>query len=142
MTPERWREIDDLFDAARRIATAARDDWLRHACGGDDALRAEVGLLLAQDEGADRDGFLTPPDAPGPHLDQTASWHPVGDVTATADRPRPGSVGPIPRDKAHAVRAGFSPQGGDRGRRRRDAPSWSRRTWSGRGSASCRSFTS
>ena len=56
MTPERWRRIDDLFDAALRLDPAERDAWLRGACGDDDDLRAEVGRLLAQDERADRDG--------------------------------------------------------------------------------------
>ena len=61
MTPERWRQIGELFDAAVRIDPAGREDWLRAACGGDDELRAEVGRLLAQDERADRVGLLAPP---------------------------------------------------------------------------------
>ena len=36
MTPERWRQIDDLFDAALRLDPAEREAWLRGACGGDD----------------------------------------------------------------------------------------------------------
>jgi tRNA A-37 threonylcarbamoyl transferase component Bud32 len=63
MTPERWRQIDDLFDAALRIDPSGRDGWLRVACGDDDDLRVEVRRLLAQDERADRDGFLDPPEA-------------------------------------------------------------------------------
>ena len=47
MTPERWRRIDDLFDAALRLDPAEREAWLRGACGDDDDLRAEVGRLLA-----------------------------------------------------------------------------------------------
>ncbi len=66
MTPERWRQIGELFDAAVRIDPAEREAWLRAACGGDDDLRAEVGRLLAQDERADRDGLLTPPERDGP----------------------------------------------------------------------------
>ncbi len=60
MTPERWRQIGDLFDAAVRIDPPGREAWLRAACGGDDELRAEVGRLLAQDERADRGGLLAP----------------------------------------------------------------------------------
>ena len=45
MTPERWRQIDSLFDAALRLEPAARDTWLRQVCGDDDELRAEVGRL-------------------------------------------------------------------------------------------------
>jgi hypothetical protein len=28
MTPERWRQIDDLFDAALRVDPAEREAWL------------------------------------------------------------------------------------------------------------------
>jgi serine/threonine-protein kinase len=59
MTPERWHQVGELFDAAVRVDPAGRDDWLRAACGGDDDLRAEVRRLLAQDERSDRKGFLT-----------------------------------------------------------------------------------
>ena len=62
MTPDRWRQIDGLFDVALRLDPADRDGWLRLACGEDDELRAQVGRLLDQDEGAARDGFLDPPD--------------------------------------------------------------------------------
>ena len=50
MTPERWRRIGELFEAAVRIDPAGREAWLRAACGGDDELRTEVGRLLAQHE--------------------------------------------------------------------------------------------
>ena len=135
MTPERWRRIDDLFDAALRLDPADREAWLREACGDDEALRAEVGRLLAQDEGAARDGFLTPPEAPGRTYDQTGSWHPA--APATADRPGgPTSVG---TSGAADPRRPASP-------RRRRSPAdgapctdlRSRRTWSGRGCANCR----
>ena len=65
MTPERWRQIGDLFDAAVRLEPAQREAWLRCACGEDEDLRAEVSRLLTQDERADGDGFLTPPESAG-----------------------------------------------------------------------------
>jgi eukaryotic-like serine/threonine-protein kinase len=74
MTPERWRQIDDLFDAAVRVAPPARAAWLRDACGGDDDLRAEVIRLLAQDDRADRVGFLTPPEDTDPSAVPTGTW--------------------------------------------------------------------
>jgi eukaryotic-like serine/threonine-protein kinase len=83
MTPERWRRIDDLFDDALRVSPAERDAWLREACDDDD-LRAEVGRLLAQDDRADREGFLTPPEVPIRLPDQTENWSP-------SDEPRPRS---------------------------------------------------
>jgi eukaryotic-like serine/threonine-protein kinase len=76
MTPERWRQIDNLFDAALRLDPAARGTWLEQACGNDDELRAEVSSLLNQDERANQDGFLTPPSATGTHTEPTADWPP------------------------------------------------------------------
>jgi serine/threonine-protein kinase len=76
MTPDRWRQIDHLFDAAIRIDPARRGAWLRQACGDDDALRDEVGRLLEQDERASRTGFLTPPDADMRTPGEVASWPP------------------------------------------------------------------
>src|SRR4051794_5563741 len=79
MTPDRWRQIDDLFDAALRLDPAERGPWLRQACGGDDNLWAEVDRLLSQDQHADRDGFLTPPEGSDRSPDQTGSWPPRDD---------------------------------------------------------------
>jgi serine/threonine-protein kinase len=88
MTPERWRRIDDLFDAALQRAPAEREPWLREACGGDEELRAEVGRLLAGDERAARDGFLTPPAESGPRAVLTGGWQPRAAARASKD---PGS---------------------------------------------------
>jgi tRNA A-37 threonylcarbamoyl transferase component Bud32 len=76
MTPDRWLQIDHLFDAAIRIDPAERGAWLRQACGDDEALRAEVGRLLADDDGATRTGFLTPPAVRRRPPIETASWPP------------------------------------------------------------------
>ena len=48
MTPERLREIERLFHAAREQPPAERDAWLARACADDPALRREVESLLAQ----------------------------------------------------------------------------------------------
>ena len=119
MTPERWRQIGDLFDAAVRIDPAGREAWLRDACGGDDDLRAEVGRLLAQDERADRDGFLTPPGTTGPTADRTGSWPPRG---AAAPRRSPGRS-PPPRVAPVDDIGGFTPRAGDRAAGRGDSRS-------------------
>jgi len=42
MTPERWRQVSEVFHAARARDAAARASYLEHACAGDGALRAEV----------------------------------------------------------------------------------------------------
>ena len=99
MTPERWRRIGELFEAAVRIDPAGREAWLRAACGGDDELRTEVGRLLAQHERVDRSGFLTPPQAAGPPSDRTASEPPR--VEAPSQRPEPaGGSGDAPANES------------------------------------------
>jgi serine/threonine-protein kinase len=80
MTPERWHRIDVLFDAALRLDPTEREAWLGGACGGDDEIRAEVDRLLAQDQHAERDGFLTPPTAPDRPPEPTQSWPPRDDL--------------------------------------------------------------
>ncbi len=92
MTPKRWQQIGELFDAAVRMGPDERDDWLRAACGGDDDLRAEVGRLVAQDEQADRNGLLTPPAPASPPPDGTASWHPRAGVRKPRKRVRTAPV--------------------------------------------------
>src|SRR5208283_1476159 len=85
----------DLFDAAVRLEPAQREAWLRCTCGEDEDLRAEVSRLLTQDERADGDGFLTPPESAGESPDRTGTWPP-------RDDPRP-SGGPEPDDHAAAI---------------------------------------
>jgi serine/threonine-protein kinase len=75
MTPEHWRRVGELFEAATRVEPAGRETWLRAASGGDEALRAEVARLLSQDERADRDGFLSSPGGSRSAWDKTGSWH-------------------------------------------------------------------
>ena len=65
MDPERWHEVDRLFEEALDRPPAERPAFLDAACAGDAALRREVERLLAADEqGA---GFLegTPADLLG-----------------------------------------------------------------------------
>ncbi len=97
MTPERWRQIDDLFAAAVLMEPAQREPWLRCACDGDEDLRAEVARLLSQDEEANGDGFLTPPEAANGTPDQTGSWHPHDHFRAairpqSLDQPAEGAI--------------------------------------------------
>lgn len=46
MTPERWQEIDRLFEAALDCAPEKRADFLARQCGDDHELRREVESLL------------------------------------------------------------------------------------------------
>ena len=74
MNPERWRQTEDLFDAASHIPPTERDQWLRNACDGDAPLRADVEYLLDQETRADREGFLAQPDVADSPVDSTADW--------------------------------------------------------------------
>jgi serine/threonine protein kinase len=52
MNSERWVRTKELLEAARSRNPAEREAFLAEACGGDDALRAEVRSLLSGDERA------------------------------------------------------------------------------------------
>ena len=47
MTPERWRQVTEVFHAALTRDAAARASYLDQACAGDRALREEVDAMLA-----------------------------------------------------------------------------------------------
>ena len=57
MTPERWRQIDELFNQALDQPETERLAWVENACGGDQDLKSEVLSLLASD-GAGGGKFL------------------------------------------------------------------------------------
>jgi TolB-like protein/Tfp pilus assembly protein PilF/predicted Ser/Thr protein kinase len=59
MTPERWQQIEELYYAALERDATERAAFLDEACGGDEALRQEVELLLASHEQAG--SFLASP---------------------------------------------------------------------------------
>lgn len=48
--PERWRRIEELFQASVELPETQRSNFLLEECGSDDALRAEVESLLANDD--------------------------------------------------------------------------------------------
>ena len=52
MTPERWRQIEELFHEARERAPADQPAFLETRCNGDSDLRREVASLLGQREGS------------------------------------------------------------------------------------------
>lgn len=61
MTPERWQQIDHLFQAALAYAPAKREEFLAGKCAGDEPLRLEVESLLSSLEEAE--GFIETPAA-------------------------------------------------------------------------------
>jgi serine/threonine-protein kinase len=48
MTPERWKQVSQVYESARARPASARAAFLDQACGGDEALREEVQALLDQ----------------------------------------------------------------------------------------------
>ena len=47
MKVDRWRQIDELLEAALEMETSERASFLEQSCQGDDELRREVESLLA-----------------------------------------------------------------------------------------------
>src|SRR5262249_47496778 len=60
MTPERWREITEIFHAARQRDLASREAFVAEACRDDPTLRREVEAMLAGLDNAGQFGE-TPP---------------------------------------------------------------------------------
>jgi serine/threonine-protein kinase len=52
LTPERWRQVEELIEWALELDSAGRAALLDRECGGDPELRAEVEELLAADASA------------------------------------------------------------------------------------------
>jgi len=59
MTLEEWRRVKEVFDAAWELEPPARENFLAAACRGDDAVRAEVELLLSALAPPLNNGFLS-----------------------------------------------------------------------------------
>jgi hypothetical protein len=66
ITPQRWQQIQALFDAALARTVPERDAFLAETCAGDPALRAAVLALLAHEAELQRDNFLPSRSAPIP----------------------------------------------------------------------------
>jgi len=49
MKPERWHQIEHLYNQALEMEESQRPAFLREACAGDDALRHDVEGLLAEE---------------------------------------------------------------------------------------------
>ena len=59
MTPERWQQVGELYQAALELEADARAGFLAQACAHDAALRSEVESLLAAE--AKAGGFMAAP---------------------------------------------------------------------------------
>jgi hypothetical protein len=49
MSPQRWQQINQLFEQALPLPLEQRADFLAQACGTDEELRREILTLLAAD---------------------------------------------------------------------------------------------
>jgi serine/threonine protein kinase len=61
MKPERWKQVDELLEAALEYPATKRASFLDRACAGDEELRREVESLLLSDEQAE--AFIESPPA-------------------------------------------------------------------------------
>ena len=52
MTPERWKQIEGVFDAAMDLAPGERESYLAEECGTDAELRRQVEMLIRSHEQA------------------------------------------------------------------------------------------
>ena len=52
MTPERWQQINQLYQSALELEASRRTEFLKQVCAGDEELRGEVESLLASHEQA------------------------------------------------------------------------------------------
>jgi serine/threonine protein kinase len=75
MTPSRWREIERVYNAAPARPSAERDAFLASACSGNEQLRAQVELLLAQN--SSKSGIVDQP------ASETVSARWLPEATAT-----------------------------------------------------------
>src|SRR6185436_10539465 len=61
MKPERWKQVDELLEAALDCPAPERAEFLDRACSGDEELRRELESLLISDGEAAR--FIESPPA-------------------------------------------------------------------------------
>ncbi|HZH35160.1 MAG TPA: hypothetical protein VEX64_09985, partial [Pyrinomonadaceae bacterium] len=53
MTPQRWQQIEEVFQSALDLAPAERESFILECCADDDELKREVERLLSQYDEAD-----------------------------------------------------------------------------------------
>ena len=83
MSPERWRQVKELFAAALEHDVEERDAWLARACADDAALRNEVqSLLSANDDAGD---FIAAPAA-------SRAIEAANETAAVESAPWPGRI--------------------------------------------------
>src|SRR5688572_10214114 len=97
MTPERWRQIEEILDQALDLAPPERAAFVASACGSDPALRVEVERLLAAT------------DAPDLLPDVSAARFAAPLVAHTLDERRPSAADDESGDDAGAASPASAP---------------------------------
>src|SRR5258707_4371804 len=76
MTPERWRQLNEIFHAALDQPESAREPYLAKACVGDLGLLLRVTEMLRNHERTTGILDRTPWKGQPPHLDRPRSFQP------------------------------------------------------------------
>ena len=82
MTPERWEQVGQLYQAALELQAGERKSFLRQACGEDESLCREVESLLASEEEAGDFLAAGAIDDAAKALAEEQSFSPVGNGSA------------------------------------------------------------
>jgi hypothetical protein len=72
MTPERWQQVEEIFQAAVDLAPAERERYVSQACADDPSLKRDVESLLLQHDSAS--GLLEQPLYGSTELSAIESW--------------------------------------------------------------------
>ncbi len=83
MSPERWQQVEEIFERAIDLAPADRLCFLREACGADEDLRAEVAALVGADEAAS--DFIETPAIARRALSLAGEWSPQTETNSEID---------------------------------------------------------
>jgi serine/threonine protein kinase/TolB-like protein/Tfp pilus assembly protein PilF len=88
MSPERWKQIEEVFQAALDLPEGERTGYISATCAGDAELRAQVEALVAQhDEAGD---FIETPAVAVSSLRAAADAHATNPMTGAFDDPAIG----------------------------------------------------
>ncbi len=73
MDPDRWLQIEQIFNDALEIPVEKRSEFLAGVCGGDQELEREIAVLLSSNDGAGSflSGIVSLPDAESSTLTET-----------------------------------------------------------------------
>jgi tRNA A-37 threonylcarbamoyl transferase component Bud32 len=115
VSPERWHKIGELFETAVSVSPSEREEWLRRACDGDDELHAAVADLLAQDDRAEEDAFLSTPPQGAELLERTPDWPSYNGPTHTdrSSKHEHGEISPGDESEGFLPKAAIAAGGGD-----------------------------